>query len=82
MNSQFSMFSSALNDHHHHNSSSSTTTPANSATKPAFIGGGFALQDHPGGDKSYAAKLGLPPQAKDYSSAAFCAYAAGEYTDF
>jgi hypothetical protein len=62
----------------------SPKTPANNASiKTASIRGGFAaLQKHPGGDKSYAAQLGLPPPAKDYSSTSFCAYAAGQYTDF
>lgn len=74
---------------HHRNSSSRTssttlpTTPTNSTTEPASFGAGFAaLQDHSGGDKSYAAQLGLTPPAKDYSELFFCAYTPGQYTEF
>jgi hypothetical protein len=52
----------------------SPTTPTRSSTEMAAAEGES--------DTSYAARLGLTPPKRDYSSASFCAYAAGQYTDF
>jgi len=65
---------------HHQPNSSSNSNQA----EPASIGdGGFSLQGHPGGDKSFAAQPSCPPpSAKDYSWAAFCPFTPGHYTEF
>jgi hypothetical protein len=63
----------------HHSSSNAITAPAKSATAPASNGSG--LPDHPG-DKSYATHLRLPSPARDYLSASFCPFSAGQYTEF
>jgi hypothetical protein len=59
----------------------STTAQAGKA-EPAGIGGGFALQESTVSDKSYAAQLGLPSPAADYSWASICPFTAGQYTEF
>ena len=56
--------------------------PANNSTETATFGSGFVLQEPPASAKTYAAQLGMTPPARDYSSASFCAYSAGQYTDF
>jgi len=54
-------------DHNHPSSDSTAKTPMTNSAEPGSTGGNFGLQDHPGGDKSYALlRCLLPTPAEDF----------------